>query len=257
MKNGAAALQGATQVDPGVTRARCAERCLGQSAVQAVAFSNTRAAPDSVHRRWLKFRVPATRLTFQHFDPSYSAMLSTKPRPITRHEYALIPVGAPNYQLIEGDLVMAPSPSTPHQTILSKLDRLIGNFLDAHPLGRHFIAPLDVHLSDLNVYQPDLLFVANDNLRIIEEHGIEGAPNLVVEILSKTSGKYDLGPKRSVYARTGVEELWIVDPAKRTLALYRLTEDADTPAATYRAKQKFTSTLLPGLSLDLAVIFAP
>lgn len=129
--------------------------------------------------------------------------------------------------------------------------------LDSQPLGRHFIAPLDVHLSDLNVDQPDLLFVAKDNLRIVGEHGIEGAPNLVVEVLSSTSGKYDLGPKRSVYARTGVEELWIVDPARRTLALYRLIEDADTPAATYRAKQKFTSTLLPGLVLDLAVVFAP
>ncbi len=99
--------------------------------------------------------------------------------------------------------------------------------------------------------------MAKDNLRIVGEHGIEGAPNLVVEVLSPTSGKYDLGPKRSVYARTGVEELWIVDPARRTLALYRLIEDADTPAATYRAKQKFTSTLLPGLVLDLAVVFAP
>jgi Uma2 family endonuclease len=78
----------------------------------------------------------------------------------------------------------------------------------------------------------------------------------VVEILSKTSVKYDLGVKRTVYARTGVEELWIVDPAKRTLALYRLGENADTPAATYRAKQQFTSTLLPGLAIDLAAVFA-
>jgi Uma2 family endonuclease len=182
-------------------------------------------------------------------------MLSTHARPITRHEYALIPVGAPNYQLIEGDLVMAPSPGTFHQDIVGKLHRRIGNFLDTHALGRVFLAPLDVHLSDLNVYQPDLLFIRRDNAAIIEEHGIEGAPDLVVEILSKTSGKYDLGPKRSVYARTGVEELWIVDPAKRTLALYRLSENADTPVATYRVKQQFTSTLLPGLTIDLAAVF--
>jgi Uma2 family endonuclease len=183
-------------------------------------------------------------------------MLSTQARPITRHEYALIPFGAPNYQLIEGDLVMAPSPNISHQDIAGRLYRMIGNFLDTHPLGRVFIAPADVHLSDLNVYQPDLLFVRKENHSIIEEHGIEGAPDLVVEILSKTSVKYDLGVKRTVYARTGVEELWIVDPAKRTLALYRLGENADTPAATYRAKQQFTSTLLPGLAIDLAAVFA-
>jgi Uma2 family endonuclease len=182
-------------------------------------------------------------------------MLSTKARPITRHEYALIPVGAPNQQLIEGDLVKAPSPSFDHQEILLRLSRLIGNFLDQEPLGRLCIAPLDVHLSEINVYQPDLLFIRQENARIIEAHGIEGAPDLVVEILSKSSEKYDLGPKRAVYARTGVEELWIIDPTKRTLALYRLADDAVTPFATYKAKSKFTSVVLPGLTLDLAAVF--
>lgn len=183
-------------------------------------------------------------------------MLSTKARPITRHEYALIPVGSPNQQLIEGDLILAPSPGSYHQDILGRLYRLLATHLDEHPLGRVFIAPLDVHLSDINVYQPDLFFIRKANAGIIEEHGIEGAPDLVVEILSKSSEKYDLGPKRAVYARTGVEELWIVDPAKKSLALYRLTENADTPAATYKAKQKFTSTVLPGLTINLPVVFA-
>ncbi len=183
-------------------------------------------------------------------------MLSTQARPITRHEYALIPFGAPNYQLIEGDLVLAPSPGTSHQDIAGKLYRLIGAFLDRHPLGRVFIAPLDVHFSDINIYQPDVFFIRQANRGIIEEHGIEGAPDLVIEILSKTTAKYDLGIKRGIYARTGVEELWIVDPAKRTLALYRLLDNADTPTATYRAKQHFSSALLPGLTIALADIFA-
>ena len=151
---------------------------------------------------------------------------------------------------------MAPSPSSYHQEVLGNLYAILRNHLRAHPSGKVFIAPLDVHLSDINVYQPDLLFIRKENLVIVEDHGIEGAPDLVVEILSKSSEKYDLGPKRAVYARTGVEELWIIDPAKRTLALYRLADSADTPAATYKAKQKFTSTLLPGLTIDLAAVFA-
>src|SRR5688572_15606176 len=183
-------------------------------------------------------------------------MLSTKARPITRHEYAMIPVGAPNYQLIEGDLVMAPSPGSYHQNIAGRLYRLIGNYLDGRPIGAVFIAPLDVHLSDINVFQPDIFFVRRGHAGIIDEHGIEQAADLVIEVLSKTSEKYDLGPKRAVYARTGVEELWIIDPAKRTLALYHLPENADTPAATYKAKQKFSSGMLPGLTIDLAVVFA-
>jgi Uma2 family endonuclease len=183
-------------------------------------------------------------------------MLSTKARPITRHEYALIPVGAPNYQLIEGDLVMSPSPSSYHQDILLNLATLFRGYLREHPIGKIYVAPLDTYLSDINVYQPDLLFIRKENLDIVEEHGIEGAPDLAIEILSKSSAKYDLGTKRSVYGRTGVDELWIIDPAKRTLSLYRFSENTSTPVATYKAKQKFTSDILPGLTIDLAEVFA-
>jgi Uma2 family endonuclease len=183
-------------------------------------------------------------------------MLSTKARPITRYEYVLVPEGAPRQELIEGDLVMAPSPSSFHQDILLNLAIIFRNFLREHPIGKVYVAPLDTYLSDINVFQPDLLFVRKQNLKIIEEHGLEGAPDLVVEILSKSNSRFDLGPKRSVYARTGVEELWIIDPAKRTLALYRLADNADTPLATYKAKQKFTSEVLPGLTIDLAKVFA-
>ena len=151
---------------------------------------------------------------------------------------------------------MAPSPGSYHQNIAGRLYRLIGNFLDANPIGAVFIAPLDVYLSDINVYQPDVLFIRKENEGIVEEHGIEGAPDLVIEVISKTSEKYDLGPKRSVYARAGVDELWIIDPKKRTLALYRLSENASTPEATYRAKHKLTSEQLPGLTIDLALVFA-
>jgi len=183
-------------------------------------------------------------------------MRSTHARPITRHEYATIPFGAPNYQLIEGDLIMAPSPGSFHQDIAGKLYLLLGVYLQTHPLGRLFIAPLDVHLSDINIYQPDLFFIRSENTAIIEEHGIEGAPDLVVEILSKTTEKYDLGIKRSVYARTGVEEMWIVDPAQRMVALYRLTENPATPAATHRPGQSFASVLLPGLTIAVSALFA-
>lgn len=183
-------------------------------------------------------------------------MLPNKAPPVTRHEYAMIPVGAPNYQLIEGDLVMAPSLNTPHQNITGRLYSILLNYLDEHPIGQVFIAPLDVFLSDINVYQPDVLFVSNDNASIIEEHGIEGAPDLVVEVLSKSSERFDLGPKRSIYHRTGVEEFWAIDPKKHTLAIYRFADDATTPVITYKAKQKFTSALFPGLTIDLAIVFA-
>ncbi len=182
-------------------------------------------------------------------------MLATHTPHVTRHDYAQIPFGAPNYQLIEGDLVMAPSPSFHHQDIAGNLYFIIRDHLRTHPTGTVCIAPLDVFLSDLNVFQPDLLFIRKENASIIHKHGIESAPDLVVEILSKTSAKYDLGAKRAVYARTGVEEMWVIDPSRRTLAIYRLGEDAETPAATCRASQTFSSKVIPGLSIALKDVF--
>ncbi|RRJ94558.1 Uma2 family endonuclease [Opitutaceae bacterium TAV4] len=182
-------------------------------------------------------------------------LATTQAPPITRHDYEQIPFGAPNYQLIEGDLIMAPSPSVFHQDISGNLYYLIRHHLRTHPIGTVFMAPLDVFLSDINVYQPDLLFIRKQNASIIKEHGIEGAPDLVVEILSKTSTKYDLGIKRSVYARTGVEEMWAIDPTRRTLAIYRFDESAETPVATHRTTQTFTSTIIPGLSIALKDVF--
>ncbi|AHF91663.1 hypothetical protein OPIT5_17015 [Opitutaceae bacterium TAV5] len=183
-------------------------------------------------------------------------MPATQAPPLTRHDYALIPVGSPNYQLIEGDFVMAPSPSSFHQDIAGNLYLLLRNYLHSNPDGKAFMAPIDVYLSDLNVYQPDVLFIRKENRSIIKKHGIEGAPDLVIEVLSKTSAKYDLGPKRAIYTRTGVEELWIVDPDRRILALYRLATDSETPAATYKAADTFSSTLLPGLTISLKEVFA-
>ncbi|MDR1282973.1 MAG: Uma2 family endonuclease [Opitutaceae bacterium] len=182
-------------------------------------------------------------------------MPATQAPPVTRHDFALLPEGPPYSQLIEGDLYMAPSPNFFHQDIALNLGGILRNYLGKHPVGKAVIAPFDVYLSDLNVYEPDLLFVRKENLGIIKEHGVEGAPDLVIEILSPSTAKYDLGLKRAIYARTGVEELWIIDPARHTLALYRLGEDAATPVATFGKSQSFSSTLFPGLTIALADVF--
>ena len=69
-----------------------------------------------------------------------------------------------------------------------------------------------VKLADDQIYQPDVLFVSRDRLSLIERHGISGAPDLVIEILSASTARYDRGPKLRAYERTGVREVWLVDP---------------------------------------------
>jgi len=84
-------------------------------------------------------------------------MLQASAPLINRHDYQEMPEGPPYFQVIEGDLVMSPSPNTSHQNIAGSVYRLIGNYVEKEQLGDLFIAPLDVFLGDINVYQPDVL----------------------------------------------------------------------------------------------------
>ena len=111
-------------------------------------------------------------------------MLHAKAPFITRHDYQVMPGGPPYFQVIEGELVMSPSPNLFHQETAGRIHSLLLNFLEQRPLGEVFIAPLDVFLSDINVYLPDVIFVSNARRSILTERGIEGPPDLVVEILS-------------------------------------------------------------------------
>jgi len=182
-------------------------------------------------------------------------MLQTKAPQITRYDYEGMPQGPPYYQVIDGDLIMSPSPETYHQSIAGRIHFLILQFLEKKPIGEVFIAPLDVFLTDINIYQPDVVFVSNRRRSMITEHGIEGAPDLVVEILSPGTARFDKGSKRKIYGRTGVRELWLVDPVARLLQVYDLSRNPESPAMTHNEKAVFTTPLLPGLRLRASSIF--
>ncbi|MBA4149193.1 MAG: Uma2 family endonuclease [Verrucomicrobia bacterium] len=174
---------------------------------------------------------------------------------ITRHDYEQLPEGSPRYQLIAGDLVISPSPGRSHQQIVGNIHSILDRYLEVNQTGEAFLAPFDVFLSDINVYQPDVLFIRNENLSIVTEHGIEGGPDLVIEILFPGTARFDRGSKRKVYARTGVKELWLVDPETNRIEVFHLTEDAETPVGTYGTDSVFQSSLLPGLEISAARVF--
>jgi Uma2 family endonuclease len=182
-------------------------------------------------------------------------MLQTKMPLITRYDYQQMPEGPPYYQVIEGDLVMRPSPDTYHQSIAGRIYALIFGFLEKNPIGEVFIAPLDVFLSDINVYQPDIIFISKRRRSIISNHGLEGAPDLAIEVLSPGTADLDKGSKRKIYARTDVKELWLVDPKAKVIEVYQLNKNAETPSAIYKEKAVFQSRFLPGLHIKTAWIF--
>jgi Uma2 family endonuclease len=166
-----------------------------------------------------------------------------------------MPETGPRYQLINGDLRMAPAPNRYHQVISRNLEFILLSFLEEHPIGELYHAPFDVYLSDIDVFQPDIVVIRNENLRILTAIGAEGAPDLVIEILSPRTRILDLEPKRQAYSREGVTELWIIDPAPQTVAVYRFNENLEAPVTVKEAADILESPLLPGLQIDLQKVF--
>lgn len=182
-------------------------------------------------------------------------MLKSPPTLITARDYQEMPEGPPHFQLVEGKLFMTPSPEFYHQSVAGNIYHLLRCHLREHPLGKVAIAPSDVQFDFVNVHQPDVYFVSNARLKIISKQGPVGAPDLVVEVLSKSTARLDKGPKLRVYARSGVKELWLVDKERKEVVVYRFAEDISEPVATVRSRQKLTTPLLPGLKLALAEVF--
>jgi Uma2 family endonuclease len=175
--------------------------------------------------------------------------------PLTVAEYKNLPETGPRYQLIEGDLYMAPAPNRFHQDISRNLQSAFDRYLEVNPIGVLYNAPFDVYLTDTDVFQPDLLIVLNANRNILTDSGAEGPPDFVVEILSPKTRQLDLVNKKRVYARLGVKELWIIDPEPGTIDLYRLAENADKPIQTIYPSGVLETPLLPGFRLPAERIF--
>ena len=175
--------------------------------------------------------------------------------PLTKEDYRMLPDSGPRYQLVEGELYMSPAPNRYHQVISRNIEFMLLKYLEQHPGGELYHAPFDVYLTEHNVFQPDIVFVAKSNYDVLTDAGVEGIPNFVVEILSPSNAYLDKKAKLRVYAREGVKELWIVDPEARLLHVYDLPKNADSPGATYGQGDSFSSEHFPGLKISCAEIF--
>ena len=121
------------------------------------------------------------------------------------------------YELLDGELIMAPSPNELHQIVAGRLGAKLLLFVEQRVLGQVFRAPYDVKLSDTNVVQPDVLFVSNERSGVRTPDNIQGAPDLVVEVQSPSTAQRDWNDKRSLYAQHGVTEYWLINPEAHTV----------------------------------------
>ncbi len=159
------------------------------------------------------------------------------------------------YELIEGDLLMTPAPVPRPQRISRKIEFLLEKFVTEHDLGEIFYAPCDVRLDDENVVQPDIMFISKDRLHIIGEKNIQGAPDLVIEILSESTAYRDLVQKKSLYAQHGVKEYWVVVPEKEIVEVYILRETLYALHKTFRKGESLDSPTFPDFRIGLTNVF--
>lgn len=171
---------------------------------------------------------------------------------LTYDDYCELPNDRNRYEILDGELSVTPAPRTKHQSISGHLYRILSNHIEANRLGEIYAAPTDVILAPTTVVQPDLVFVGNDRLGIITERAIEGAPNLVVEILSPTTERMDRQVKAQLYAKYQVPHFWIIDPDRQSLEAQELAIDQYQLVVKAQNSDVFVPSLFPGLSIQLA-----
>ena len=135
--------------------------------------------------------------------------------------YRMLPEGT-RAEVINGRLYMSPAPSLGHQNVIFILIGQFYNYTNKKKIGFVFTSPIDVFLDNRNALQPDIVFVLNENKSILKDDGIYGAPDLVIEVLSPGTRKFDLDKKRKIYERHGVKEYWAVDPVSKESLGYQM-----------------------------------
>lgn len=145
---------------------------------------------------------------------------------LTYKEYEALPADGRRYEIHDGELSVTPAPSPLHQRILGNLNEIVRQHVKARSLGEVLFAPIDCILAETTIVQPDLVYLDTTRLPLVSARGIEGAPTLVVEILSPSTALIDRSTKLQLHARYGVPYYWIVDPEARTIEAYSLSEGA-------------------------------
>ncbi len=206
--------------------------------------------------------VPPPEVSNERSSPAALAVREAKPpyrtdSVFTYDDYLQLPGDGCRYQILDGVLVREPAPHVQHQRVARRLLRLLESyFAETDPQGEVFTAPTAVTLSETDVVEPDLLYVTSRQTEIIETRRINGAPHLVVEIVSPWSGAIDRVRKRALYERLQVLHYWLVDYEARTFECLALDENGKYVLRTAGAEEdRLEHPDFPGLAIDLAPLW--
>jgi Uma2 family endonuclease len=174
---------------------------------------------------------------------------------VSFEEFRQFPIDGKRYELLHGEVQVTPAPATRHQFGVQNLTVSLGPHVIKNHLGEVLTAPLDVRLGEDTVFEPDLIFISNACAGIIQENWIEGAPDLVVEVLSPSTAAYDRARKLAVYAEAGVPNVWLLDSQIKTVEVLKLREKKYLVDATLAGDQVLTANLFTGWQLPLRDLF--
>jgi len=179
------------------------------------------------------------------------AIISPK---LTYEDLQQMPEDGKRYEIIDGELQVSPSPRLRHQGTVLRFGVLLSRAEEAGH-GRAFTAPADVVLDEHNVVEPDVIFVSTARLHLLTEANVQGAPDVVVEVLSPATSKRDLGVKLQLYARFGVPHYWVADTDERTVRRFELRAGQYVEQPVLQAGDVLTCSLFPGIQADVAWLF--
>lgn len=174
----------------------------------------------------------------------------------TYAEYAALPDDGQRYEVMDGVLLMSPSPSLPHQKAVKWLSFYLTQFVDLAGLGMTLSAPFDVELAFDRIVQPDVLVLLGDSVGKLTTSRLIGAPDLVVEVASPGTAAYDRLKKLDAYAQAGVPEYWIVNPEMQTVELLVLFPDKYHSYGAFTGNDTLPSRLLPHLPVIVEQFFS-
>jgi Uma2 family endonuclease len=174
----------------------------------------------------------------------------------TIDDFKRIPEGT-LVQLIGGRLVYEPAPTPYHQRISMTIAYKLVEHVHKHRLGIVIASPIDVYFSELDAYQPDIIFIAAEREKIIREKMVEGAPDMVTEILSPSNTRSDLKRKQEIYERSGVREYWIVDPKKKIVDCFTNVGGRFRRDARVDIDGVVRSSVIEGFKVEGSTIFNP
>ena len=174
---------------------------------------------------------------------------------LTYDDLAAIPYDGRRHEIITGEHFVTAAPLKRHQLAVQNITFALESFVRPRKLGRVFGCPVDVVLSEYDVVEPDVIVILNDRLPQFNERNFQGAPNIVVEVISESTVRRDRGEKLKLYAKHGVEEYWIGDAGLQLVEVYCFHRGGQGPKL-FRPGDVLTSCLLAGFQLPLTEIFA-